>query len=62
MELWYRKPIGSTEFKKGLNEAPLWQLKNLKVAFALEQRNGEKVSTRLSVVSKEVKEREMVKK
>lgn len=57
MKPWYREAIGSAEFKKGLKEAPLWQLKNLKVAFALEQMKGEKVSTKLSAVSKEVKER-----
>lgn len=57
MTPWYRESISIRKFKAGLKEAPLGQLKNLKVTFALEQRQGQKVSTRFAAVSKEIERR-----
>jgi hypothetical protein len=54
MELWYRKQASDKKFKDGLKKAPLWQLKNLKVVFALEQRKGAKVKSRFESVQKEI--------
>lgn len=57
MTPWYRESISSRKFKTGLKEAPLGQLKNLKVTFALEERQGQKVSTRFDAISREIERR-----
>ncbi len=54
---WYRQSISSKEFKAGLKEAPLFQLKNLLGVFAKEEREGQKVKSRLAAVKEEVERR-----
>lgn len=54
---WYRQSISSEGFKTGLKEASLFQIRNLLGVFGKEQREGQKVESRLAAVKEEVERR-----
>lgn len=57
VKAWYRQQVSSKEFKTGLKGAPLWELRNLRATFGLEQRKGQKVKNRLVSVKQELERR-----
>lgn len=54
---WYNYATGSKEFKAGLKEAPLYQLRSLLGVFGKKQKQGEKVADKIMAIRKEVKGR-----
>lgn len=58
---WYRQSISSKEFKTGLKEAPLFQIKNLLGVFGKEEKEGQKVKSRLEAVKEEIQRRKEMK-
>jgi len=57
MEPWYRKPLNSLEFKKGLKEAEPFALTMAKVALGIEFKRGEKVESKVTAIKKEIERR-----
>ncbi|AZV58856.1 hypothetical protein [Clostridium sp. AWRP] len=54
---WYRQPVNSSEFKAGLKETKLFRLYMLLASLTKEEREGQKVSTRIAVVRREIERR-----
>lgn len=54
---WYRQSVESKEFRKGLNETKLSRLYMLLASLTKEEREGQKVSTRIAAVKGEIERR-----
>ncbi|OAA93041.1 hypothetical protein [Clostridium coskatii] len=54
---WYRQPVEGKEFRKGLKETKIFRLYMLLASLTKEEREGQKVSTRIAVVRREIERR-----
>ena len=53
-DFWYRQPTQSREFKEGLKQEKLFRLYMLLASLIKEEKEGQKVRTRINAVRKEI--------
>lgn len=53
-DFWYRQPIQSREFKEGLKQEKLFRLYMLLASLIKEEGEGQKVTTRINAVRREI--------
>lgn len=53
-DFWYRRPIQSKEFKEGLKLERLFRLYMVLASFIKEEKEGQKVRTRINAVRREI--------
>ncbi|MCH3962661.1 MAG: hypothetical protein LKE46_00065 [Clostridium sp.] len=53
-DFWYRQPIQSKEFKEGLKQEKLFRLYMLLASLIKEEREGQKVKSRINAVRREI--------